>query len=239
MAVAQYKPLTTFLWLPPGQAWRFDCRQMRCQSSFISLSGKQTIWLAVINMFDFHMVADRCLYRYSLSSSDTIASRDKLYWVRRQQIPFLCVSREIADWPNTNTDLLQARTGTATVTPARTAVRTRRNCPGEVLRPGWGAWPPWQPSWLCLLPSWSSAPPRPGLAEGSGPSQISPPAPDLDPSSASGSLNQKMMNLPGRWELYFAIFEFLPTLLSTTEHYWALTVDTISIVWSSEESCWL
>ena len=206
------------------------------QSSFISLWGKQTIWLAVINMFDFHMVADRCLYRYSLSSSDTIASRDKLYWVRRHQIPpwssvYAGIFLRFWDWPNTNSDLLQARTGTATVTPARTAVRTRRNCPGEASRPGWGAWPPWQPSWLCLLPSWSSAPPRPGLAEGSGPSQISPPAPDLDHFWASGSLNQKMMNLPGRWELYFAIFEFLPTLLSTTEHYWALTVDTISIVW--------
>ena len=172
-------------------------------------------------MFDFHMVADRCLYRYSLSSSDTIASRDKLYWARRHQIPFLCVSREISDWPNTNSDLLQARTGTATVTPARTAALTRRNCLGEALRPewGWGAWPLSRLSWLFLLLSWSLASPMSGLGEGSGPSQISPPAPDLAHFWASGSLNQKMMNLPGRWELYFAIFGFLPTLLSTDGWY--------------------
>ena len=129
--VAHNKPSLVYMRTRPG----LDC-QRRCQSSFISLWGKQTIWLAVINMFDFHMVADRCLERYSLSSSDTIASRDQLYWVRRHEIPFLCVSREGSDWLNTNSDLLQARTGTATVTPARTAALTRRNCPGEALRPG-------------------------------------------------------------------------------------------------------
>ena len=41
----------------------------------------------------------------------------------------------------------------------------------------------------------------------SGPGRTSQLAPDLDRSSASGSLSQKMMNLPGRWELpNFVIF---------------------------------
>ena len=174
-------------------------------------------------MFDFHMVADRCLERYSLSSSDTIASRDRVYWVSRHQIAFLCVSREIWDWLNTvltNSDLLQARTGTATVTQARTAAPTRRNCRGEASRPGGsGAWLLWLPSLPSLPPSWSSASPGSAMGGGSGPSPVSPQPPDLDRSLASGSLNQKMMNLPGRWELYFAIFEFLPTLLSTDGWY--------------------
>ena len=155
----------------------------------------------MINMFDFHMGQLTGVYIGilcqvvipSLVGTNSIESADTKY-----HFSVLAGRLQIDTTGETNSDLLQARRGTATVTRAPTAARTRRNCLGEALRPAWGAWPLWLPSWLFLLLSWSLASQMSAVGEGSGPSQISPPAPDLDHFWASGSLNQKMMNLPGR-----------------------------------------
>ena len=119
----------------------------------------------------------------------------------------------------TNTDLsmFQARTVLQTRTSALRTMMWILNLRwklglkmAQVLREEWRVW---QLSLLCPLLTWSWVSHQCLEVEECGARLVWQPAPDLDPSWASGCSSQRTMNSPGRWELsefsYFAIFEFL------------------------------
>ena len=179
-------------------------------------------------MFDFHMVADRCLERYSLSSSDTIAGR--------HQIPFLCVSRERSDWLERLT-LIYCRRGEGQPQSLRLGLQ---RWPGEiVLARLWGRG---RGCGLSSCPACSSSftarvRPVQHLQWSGGLDQVKYP------------LRHQIWTISGqvgpwtrKWWICLGGENYILLFLSFYQHYsdyWVLTVDTISIVWSSEESCWL